>query len=88
MKGEKGIIPARMAFNPQTIGNHMRFRGKGHGSRVKGHGSRVKGQGSGVQGPGYRVQGPVCRSMMRDTHKTLKRFTAKAPRTRGHQKSC
>ena len=30
MKGEKGIIPARMAFNPQTIGNHMRFRGKGH----------------------------------------------------------
>jgi len=42
MKGEKGIIPARMAFNPQTIGNHMRFRGKGHGARV--------------MGPGYRVQ--------------------------------
>ena len=35
MKGEKGIIPARMAFNPQTIGNHMRFRGKGHGARAK-----------------------------------------------------
>ena len=26
MKGEEEIIPARMAFNPQTIGNHMRKR--------------------------------------------------------------
>jgi hypothetical protein len=27
MKGEEGIIPARMAFNPKTIGHHMRKRG-------------------------------------------------------------
>ena len=50
MKGEKGIIPARMAFNPQTIGNHMRFRGKGHGSGVQGtnkaHCSWLIAQGS------------------------------------------
>ena len=49
MKDEEGIIPARIAFNPRTIGDHMRFRGKGHGAWVKGQGSWVMGHGARVQ---------------------------------------